>query len=317
MFTTINGEKFYKIAEAQTLSPFLITVASSSDIWIFLSSQGGLTAGRKTADNNIFPYETDDSLHVSYDAGSRTYIKCDNKIWQPFEQNFKFKISQNIYKSYYGTSVIMEEINHDLQLSFSYHLQNSEKYGIIKTTNITNLADADVEVEVLDGMLSIMPFGVDSFVQALSSNLVDSYKAAELVDDNLAVFSLTSQINNSPIPVEVLKANIAYTTLENPKVFLNTSAITAFKNGDLSDVSPESYGKNCAYFVNYAQTLKAKSTKEYSFVMDIDIDIVEITRTRNFIKSGDFKPLFEDIQKCTDEVVKIVQSADGDRKSVV
>ena len=40
------------------IDPFLMTVVSNSDLWMFVSSGGGLTAGRVDAEGSLFPYET-------------------------------------------------------------------------------------------------------------------------------------------------------------------------------------------------------------------------------------------------------------------
>ena len=40
-----------------------MSITSSADHWMYLSSTGGLTAGRKKAEQALFPYVTDDLLH--------------------------------------------------------------------------------------------------------------------------------------------------------------------------------------------------------------------------------------------------------------
>ena len=46
-FVTIDGESFYKISNYNLMDPFLVSVVSNSDHWMFISSNGALTAGRK------------------------------------------------------------------------------------------------------------------------------------------------------------------------------------------------------------------------------------------------------------------------------
>ncbi len=310
-FTKIDDISYYKISNSETLQPFFIQVPSASDIWIFLSSKGGLTAGRKNASGNIFPYETDDRLHSAYDTGSRTYIKCDGKLWQPFESNGinKYCITQNIYKSYYGDSVIMEEINNDLQISYSYKYESCEKFGLIKTSVIKNLKNDNRNINVLDGVMNILPYGVNEQLQANSSNLVDAYKAAELSGDNLAIYSLTTVINDTPNPIEVMRANIAYTTLENPNVYLNTDIIAAFLSGDTSETPRESYGKKPSYFVCYDENLIGE--KSYSFIFDSGYNHSMISEIENYTAKNNFEDIFLDIKKGRENLINIVKQADG------
>ena len=45
-FVTFAGERYYVIRNVDQMAPFFISVISSADHWLFVSSTGGLTAGR-------------------------------------------------------------------------------------------------------------------------------------------------------------------------------------------------------------------------------------------------------------------------------
>ena len=62
---TINNEKYYKISNYNLMPPFFMNIVSDSDLWMFISSNGPLTAGRRNPDNALFPYYTDDKIHDS------------------------------------------------------------------------------------------------------------------------------------------------------------------------------------------------------------------------------------------------------------
>ena len=49
----------YKIENYDSLGPFLMTLTSSDDSWAYISSKGGMAAGRQNPDNSLFPYYTD------------------------------------------------------------------------------------------------------------------------------------------------------------------------------------------------------------------------------------------------------------------
>ncbi len=312
-FVRIGGEPYYKISNSEELAPFFINVPSASDIWIFMSSCGGLTAGRKNADGNIFPYETDDKLMQNCETGSKTLIKVDGKLWQPFEQTEikHYKIQRNIYKSCYAASVIFEEINEDLSLGYSYKYESSEKYGFVKTSKLTNLGEQNRTLEVLDGMMNILPFGVNSVLQATGSTLVDAYKMAELADDNLALYSLSTTINDTPYPIEMLKANICYNTMSCANVYLNPIVTKLFTEGKSLDVERENRGGKCAYYIVFTAELAKGEEKSYSFVLDNGYDHSAIVEVLEFVKNADFAPLFADIQKGVQDLITIVEKADG------
>jgi hypothetical protein len=50
-------------------------VVSAADHWLFISSNGALTAGRRSPDHPLFPYYTVDKIHDSQDiTGSKTLV---------------------------------------------------------------------------------------------------------------------------------------------------------------------------------------------------------------------------------------------------
>ena len=72
----IEGEMFYQISNSDEMRPFLMSVVSDSDHWMFISSNGGLSAGRKNAQFSLFPYYTDDKITESSDiTGSKSIFK--------------------------------------------------------------------------------------------------------------------------------------------------------------------------------------------------------------------------------------------------
>ena len=108
-FTTLNGEQFYKIENYDYMDDFFMTITSSSDIWNFCWSQGGITAGRIDCDHAVFPYYTADKVSdaKSY-TGSYTAIKIGSEVWEPFaslsaspaiRKLVEKNITRNIYKN--------------------------------------------------------------------------------------------------------------------------------------------------------------------------------------------------------------------------
>ena len=71
----------YKIKNVDMMDPFLMSLTSSDNHWMFISSNGALTAGREKADNSLFPYITDNLIHTSLNTtGPKTKIELYKKI---------------------------------------------------------------------------------------------------------------------------------------------------------------------------------------------------------------------------------------------
>src|SRR6056297_1413533 len=104
----LEGEKFYKINNYNHMNPFFISVVSNSDLWMFIWTNGGVTAGRKNPDHALFPYYTDDKIRDNADiTGSKTilFVTFNGKqhLWEPFSEIYEgaYEIERNCYKNIY------------------------------------------------------------------------------------------------------------------------------------------------------------------------------------------------------------------------
>ena len=99
----IANENFYKISNVDKMRPFFMSIVSNSNHWMFISSTGSLSAGRKNSEFALFPYYTDDKITESSETtGSKTIlvIKIANKnyLWEPFSNNIlEFTIFLEIF----------------------------------------------------------------------------------------------------------------------------------------------------------------------------------------------------------------------------
>src|SRR5580704_9536981 len=126
-FLSLDSQEMYRISGYDQFEPFLITLCTETDLWMYLSSTGGLTAGRFDSDHAIFQYETEDRLHRAHGiSGPFTLMRVtrrgkETRLWEPFSPiRFDGLIERNIYKSPLGSRVTFEEVNYELELVFRY-----------------------------------------------------------------------------------------------------------------------------------------------------------------------------------------------------
>ena len=213
-----NGEAFYKIENFSDMSDFFISVVSDSNHWLFISTRGGLTAGRTDCDSALFPYYTEDKIRDHSDhTGSRTLALVDmgNKcvLWEPFSTVHAgvYTLQRNLYKKVLGDKLVFEETNIDLGLRFSYTLATSDRYGFVKHSSLENIGDHDRHVELLDGIENLLPYGVLAGTQNELSCLVDAYKKNERVADSvLAIYCMSSILSDRAEPSEALSATTVW-----------------------------------------------------------------------------------------------------------
>ena len=140
-----NGELFYKISNVANMRPFFMSIVSSNDHWLFLSSNGGISAGRSNSNNALFPYVTDDKITDNIEnTGSKSIFivhKGSKKfLWEPFSPRHHgiYNCENNLYKNFKGNKAIFEEVNHDLKISFSYEWTTSKKFGFVRSAQFKN-----------------------------------------------------------------------------------------------------------------------------------------------------------------------------------
>ena len=72
----LDSEEFLKISNCDRMRPFFMSIVSDSNHWLFIGSNGGLSAGRKDPENALFPYYTDDKIIESNEiTGSKTIVR--------------------------------------------------------------------------------------------------------------------------------------------------------------------------------------------------------------------------------------------------
>jgi hypothetical protein len=303
-----------------------MNIVSDSNHWMFISSNGGLTAGRKNNTYALFPYYTDDKITESAElTGSKSIFQiiCNKEkhLWEPFTERCArtFEISRNLYKNFFGNKIMFEEINHDLGLIFRYQWNSSNLYGFVKKSELINTSDKDYQINLLDGIQNILPYGVEPDLQTTASNLVDAYKRNELVQETgLGIYALSAIIVDKAEPSEALKANIAWSLgLMNPKHLLSSLQLNKFRN--MSDVDEEHdiKGEKGAYFIQDSIQLAAGNSKAWKIVANVNINHSHIVELNKKISDNpDLESLIEqDIEKGSKRLLKLIAGADGIRLS--
>jgi len=318
----IDNEVFYKISNSDKMRPFFMSIVSDSNHWMFISSNGGLTAGRKNSEFALFPYYTDDKITEAAEiTGSKSVFQVQKNskthLWEPFSDRFQgmHNITRNLYKNEYGNKVLFEEINHDLGLTFQYQWNSTNTFGFIKKSKLINTSDSNVEINLLDGIQNILPYGVGSDLQNASSNLVDAYKRNELEKSSgLGIYALSAIIVDKAEPSEALKANIVWSTgLDQPKHLVSSLQVESFrKNQDLQEETDVKAEKG-AYFVNSTIVLTAEESKEWMLIAEVNKNHSAIAKLIHEIKTNDSlsELINQKIEKGTERLIALNAASDG------
>ena len=321
-YVKIEGEDFYQIANYDQMKDFFISVVSDSNHWMFISTRGGLTAGRINAQSALFPYYTDDKISDgSPYTGSRTIamVTAGDKtsLWEPMSEQHAgaYKLTRNLYKNVYGDKLIFEEINHDLGLTFSYAWRTSDKFGFVKTSKLVNNSDQAVSVEILDGIENLIPYGVESDVQNSLSCLVDAYKKNELqADAGVGLYSMSSILVDRAEPSEALSTTAVWSVgLPNSKKLVSSIQLDEFRKGSSVEQETDVRGRRGAYFVNDTVNLAAQGSESWSIVADLNQGPADVRELIAFLNSNNdiAEQIESDIALGSLNLARIVGTSDG------
>jgi len=313
---------FYKISNADQMPPFFMTIVSDSNHWMFISSNGGLSAGRKNSEFALFPYYTDDKITESAETtGSKTILRIvvndQQHVWEPFSIRSErlFHCQRNVYKSRYGNKIIFEEINQDLGISFQYEWNSSNQYGFVRKATLINHTTQEVHITLIDGVQNVLPYGVGSDLQNGTSNLADAYKRTELVPGaGLGIFALSAIIVDKAEPSEALKANTIWSAgLPNPVYLLSSAQLETFRNGGKVHQEEDVKGTKGAYFISGELKLAPNTSKQWFFVANVNQSQSAIIQLAENIrnKTDLLEDVLYDVESGTKKLEALAAAADG------
>ena len=321
-YVNLEGETFYKIENYNQMKDFFISVVSDSDHWMFISTRGGLTAGRVNSESALFPYYTDDKISDgSPYTGSRTVALATRgdktSLWEPFSEQYNgiYNITRNLYKNVFGDKLVFEEINHDLSLTFRYAWRTSDKFGFVKTSTLVNNGDSSAQVEIVDGIENLIPYGVEPDVQGSLSCLVDAYKKNELeADSGLGLYSMSSILVDRAEPSEALSTTTVWSVgLPNSKKLVSSLQLDNFRHGESIEQELDVRGRRGAYFVSDTIKLAASAESSWSIVAEINQgpakvkDLIADLHSNQNIK----QEIEADIALGSENLARIVGISDG------
>jgi len=321
-FVDFDGERYYAIRNVDRMKPFFVSVISSDDHWLFVSSTSGLTAGRVSPATALFPYVTVDKIHDSTPhTGAKTIIRVNDgeatHYWEPFAQHHDRQntTSRNLYKNLLGNKLCFEEINHDLGLAFRYTWLTSSSYGFVRQCSLQNLGNGAVSLDLLDGLQNVLPAGTPMFTQTNSSNLVDAYKWSELDESTgLAFLSLYSGITDRAEPCESLRATTAFCLgLEGKRVLISSEQVDSFERGGEVFQEQLKRGVRSAYLVSHSLELPANTSEHWRIVAEVEQDQAAAANLRRQLQepAAVDEAISRSVADGSDRLARIMAAGDG------
>ena len=270
-----DGHEFWEVTGVEALPPFLVSLVSASDVWAYISTRGGLTAGRVDAKRALFPYETDDRLHhASGRTGPLTLIRVGDSLWQPFDERGLAPGRERLLrKAADGSWLELEERAPDLGLVFRQRWVTSGRFGLVRRCVLEGDA---ADVELLDGLLNLMPADVPLRAQEALSALVDAYKRSELLPGDVGLYAMDAHLSDQAAPAEANRANVVWRRgLPAATTILSAEAVDDMRAGRPSTGRSLWFGQRGAYLVR-ATVSPAEGPVTWDLVGEVHLDHVAL-----------------------------------------
>jgi hypothetical protein len=322
-FTSIDGEDVYRISGIERMAPFLMNIPSETDLWMFVTSRGGLTAGRVDPDGAIFPYEPVDRLQdAHHHTGPVTMLRVRRESapeanWEPWSERSEENpgVRRSLAKNLVGNAITFEEVHHALGLSFRSRWSAADSLGIVRTATLVNQGPGWVEINLLDGLRNVLPHGAPLELYQRSSSLVEAYRRTDCdPESRLAIFSLTARILDRAEAAESLRANVAWCDgLPDFQVTLDGGAVRAFRRSDRVEERHVLTGRRGNYFMTGSLRLAPGDSVRWHLVADAARSHLQIAEIRDrIVRCGSLDLKIEQaLAEATQGLRRTVAAADG------
>jgi hypothetical protein len=315
-----DGRQWYRIDRLDLMDPFLTTVVSDDDLWLFISSTGALTAGRVDADGAVLPYETDDRLHrAAGRTGPVTVLAREvdgaRQVWRPFAGPAAAGCTRVMERDTAGAAIVLAETRHDWGATLRATWSPSPAYGWVRTVELVATAD-DLDVEVLDGLVDVVPAGVDARTNQLTSNLVDSYKRTERAPTGRAtVHTLESLVTDRAEPAEALAATLVWSTgLPGADVHLDERVVDDVVRGRGGEATLRLTGRRGCHLLHGRLSVDAGSSAGWQLVVDTALGQAAVLDRLALAASPDAESrVAADVAAGHERLVALLDAADADQ----
>ncbi|MGD8399281.1 MAG: cellobiose phosphorylase, partial [Anaerolineae bacterium] len=193
-------------ATARPFSSFLPGIAGPLGIplWVFYVNRGQAIAGFgiENKDNPIMEFEpANKAYQVTPSTGFRTFLKLrrgtDAALYEPFApwsaaDALRMSVGMNELELQASSAA------HGIQTNVLYFTLPGEPFaGLVRQVTVANVGSRPLDLEILDGMARVMPFGVDNWSLKEIGRTIEAFMAVFYLDDGLPFYRFQASAGDS------------------------------------------------------------------------------------------------------------------------
>ncbi len=215
----LDGDKFIieNYTEVPAFSSFLpgLSGVKGIPVWSFYTNRGqGINSfGIHHKGNAIMEFNSANTAYENTPVkGFRTFIRVDGEYYEPFcayepEARRRMEIEKNVL-------TIIEE-SHGLRITVCYIILPGENIGaLVRRVTVENIDGGAHELEILDGMPQIIPYGIQNGQYKEMSNLFKSWADIKNIENRAPLYTMRASSDDSA-EVSEIQGGYFYLAVQN------------------------------------------------------------------------------------------------------
>nr|MDE5965481.1 hypothetical protein [Lachnospiraceae bacterium] len=191
MFDSKNRFVIENYNKQTTFASFLpgISGVYGTPIWSFYVNRGqAITSfGAENKDHSIMEFFP---AHPAYQntktMGFRTFLKVNGTYYEPFRSD-EAKTKMYIGMNELEICEVNEELGFQINVLY-YTLPNEELGGLVRTVTVKNISQKPADIEILDGMPALIPYGVNQDSMKNTTQTIMAWMQVEDVAEGLPYY---------------------------------------------------------------------------------------------------------------------------------
>ena len=294
LFDESNRYIIHGFSSIPPFSSFLPGIAGPMGIpmWVFYVNRGqGITSfGVESKDHPIMEFQPANKAYQNTNTtGFRTFLKLQRpnciQTYEPFSPWSSSDSARQMFIGLNEFEIQEENPLSSLQTNVLYFTIPGENFaGLIRSVTIKNIGNESVDLEILDGMPALIPYGVNNFQLKEFGRTVEAWMEVFNLEQGIPYYRVRASIEDKP-EVETFEAgHFTLAFVEHPqkvqilKAFVDPNSIFGqntslsepdeFYNNSLARISQTRQivcGKTpCAFFGADAHLQPSESVTIYS-----------------------------------------------------
>ena len=210
--TALDAEGFHLTGynQARPFSSFLPGIAGEygKPMWVFYTNRGQCISSFGVGDKNgaMLEFQPANKAYVLTSLlGFRTFVRLQGAsgatLYEPFQPGAAAGVVQRV--TVRPEELVIEETNPALGLRVRvvyFTVPGEDVPALLRCVTVTNIGDALIDAEVLDGLPQVVPFGLEEKLLKLMSRTMEAFAEVRHVDEAIPFFKLKVEPSDKPDP---------------------------------------------------------------------------------------------------------------------